>query len=65
MPSEPFRENVVILTGASSGIGRAVPHQLAEQGAWLALAARDSQRLEQVAQGCPPAAATPPANTPW
>jgi len=63
MPQQPFRQNVVILTGASSGIGRALALQLAEQGAWLALAARDSQRLEQVAQGCPPAAVTPPANT--
>jgi len=52
MPSEPFRENVVVLTGASSGIGRALALQLAEQGAWLTLAARDVQRLEQVAQGC-------------
>jgi short-subunit dehydrogenase len=52
MPSEPFRENVVVLTGASSGIGRALALQLAEQGAWLALAARDVQRLEQVAEGC-------------
>lgn len=47
-----FRENVVVLTGASSGIGRALALQLADQGAWLALAARDSQRLEEVSQLC-------------
>ena len=33
-----FARNVVVLTGASSGIGRALARQLAEQGAWLALA---------------------------
>jgi len=47
-----FRENVVILTGASSGIGRELALLLAEQGAWLALASRDSRRLEEVAQKC-------------
>ncbi len=48
----PFRENVVILTGASSGIGREIALQLADQGAWLTLAARDAQCLEEVAGEC-------------
>ena len=52
MPQTIFRQNVVVITGASSGIGRALALQLAEQSAWLALAARDRQRLEQVAQLC-------------
>jgi short-subunit dehydrogenase len=52
MSGNAFKENVVILTGASSGIGRAAALQLAEQGAWLALAARDVDRLEQVAAEC-------------
>lgn len=47
-----FKENVVILTGASTGIGEALAHQLAEQGAWLVLAARNAQKLETVAAEC-------------
>lgn len=52
MSDPAFRENVVILTGASSGIGRELAYQLAYQGAWLALAARDQARLEAVAAEC-------------
>ena len=47
-----FKDNVVILTGASTGIGEAMAHQLADQGAWLALAARNAQKLEAVAAAC-------------
>jgi NAD(P)-dependent dehydrogenase (short-subunit alcohol dehydrogenase family) len=43
---------VVVLTGASSGIGRATAHELARGGARLVLAARDSRSLEDVAQEC-------------
>lgn len=50
--AEIFHENVVILTGASSGIGRELALQLADQGAWLSLAARDAGRLERVAAEC-------------
>ena len=42
----------VILTGASEGIGRALALALARGGARLALAARDRQRLESLAQEC-------------
>jgi short-subunit dehydrogenase len=52
MNDRTFQENVVILTGASSGIGREMAYQLARQGAWLSLAARDAMRLEQVAHTC-------------
>jgi short-subunit dehydrogenase len=52
MSTATFKDNAVILTGASSGIGREAARQLAEQGAWLALAARDADRLEEVAAEC-------------
>ena len=52
MPQSPFHRNVVIITGASSGIGRQLALQLADQGAWLCLAARDLERLEAVAEAC-------------
>lgn len=52
MPDHPFKENVVIVTGASRGIGEQLAYQLAEQGAWLALAARNAEMLEAVASAC-------------
>jgi NAD(P)-dependent dehydrogenase (short-subunit alcohol dehydrogenase family) len=48
----PFHSNAVVLTGASSGIGRALALQLAAEGAWLTLAARSADELEAVAAEC-------------
>ena len=47
-----FRDNVVVLTGASRGIGRELALQLADQGARLALSARDMASLDEVAELC-------------
>ena len=52
MKNKTFRENVTVITGASFGIGRELALQLAEQGAWLALAARSADKLEETAQLC-------------
>jgi NAD(P)-dependent dehydrogenase (short-subunit alcohol dehydrogenase family) len=52
MKANTFKDHVVIITGASSGVGRALALALADEGAWLALAARDGERLEQLAQTC-------------
>ena len=47
-----FQDHVIIITGASSGIGREIALQLAEQGSWLSLGARNIERLNEVAQEC-------------
>jgi len=50
MNKRTFLENVIIITGASSGIGRHLALRLAEQGACLALGARNVEHLEEVSQ---------------
>jgi short-subunit dehydrogenase len=52
MKTDAFRGQVAIVTGASSGIGKALALQLAGQGAKVALAARRADLLEQVAAEC-------------
>lgn len=47
-----FRGQVVLVTGASSGIGAELARQCAAAGAHVALAARDGARLAQVAADC-------------
>lgn len=49
---EGFAGKVVVLTGASQGIGRALAIELASRGARLALVARDAAALEAVAAEC-------------
>jgi NADP-dependent 3-hydroxy acid dehydrogenase YdfG len=52
MKSDAFRGQVVIVTGASAGIGKALALQLAQQGANVVIAARRLERLEQIASEC-------------
>lgn len=44
-----IKDKVVIITGASSGLGEATAHRLAKGGAKLVLAARREERLKQLA----------------
>jgi len=46
---KPLREQVVVITGATSGIGMATARMAAEQGAKVVLAARDPRALRTVA----------------
>lgn len=44
----PITDKVVVVTGASAGIGPAVAQKLAEAGAKVVLAARRLERLQEV-----------------
>lgn len=48
-----FQDQVIIITGASSGIGAALAQYLAQQGAKVVLAARNQAQLEAVQVHCP------------
>lgn len=52
MKRRELKGAVVVMTGASSGVGRAAALMFGRRGARLVLAARDPESLEEVAQEC-------------
>ena len=52
MADSVFRDNVVVITGASAGIGLEISRMLARQGASLVLAARNPALLGEAAEAC-------------
>ncbi|HLO15410.1 MAG TPA: SDR family oxidoreductase [Anaerolineales bacterium] len=52
MKSDAFNDQVVIVTGASAGIGKSLALILASQCAKVVIAARRVERLEQIAEQC-------------
>lgn len=50
--NQPVLKPVVMITGASSGIGEALAYEAAKRGYNLALMARNTERLALVAQNC-------------
>lgn len=47
-----MKNMAVIITGASSGIGKELALRYAKEGAWLILAARNQEKLEATAESC-------------
>ena len=55
-----FKNKVVIVTGASSGIGEAMAREFAAQGARVVLGARSVQKLQLSRATSAPGAGRPP-----
>jgi len=49
METQRFKDQVVVVTGASRGIGRGIARQFAKEGAKVVLASRDPEALERCA----------------
>lgn len=50
--TKQLQDKVIVITGASSGVGRATALEMAKQGAGLVLAARRADALQEVAEEC-------------
>src|SRR4249920_2943996 len=57
-----MRDKVIVITGASSGIGAALAELCAKEGASVVLAARREPELRAVAAKCGPSALVVPAD---
>ena len=53
-----LNDKVVIITGASSGIGEAAARLLSQQGCKVTLAARQCDKMEALQQNCRPNASS-------
>lgn len=49
--SNIFKDKIVIVTGASSGIGEAIAREFARAGSKVVMAARSEQKLQRIAKG--------------
>lgn len=50
VPGSNLRDNVVVITGASHGIGRAIALEMGSKGSRVILVARDLEALEDVSR---------------
>ncbi len=49
---DKFKDIIVWITGASSGIGEALAYEFSKQGAVIILSSRDKQKLEEIRERC-------------
>ena len=47
--NDAIQKQVVVITGASSGIGRALAYEFASHGARIVMGARSEEKLQQIA----------------
>ncbi len=45
-----MKDKVIIITGATSGIGKALAYECASRGAWLTISARNNEKLMEVSE---------------
>jgi NAD(P)-dependent dehydrogenase (short-subunit alcohol dehydrogenase family) len=50
MKQDHFRDQVVVVMGASSGIGRLTALEFARHGAWVVVSARSDQALDSLVE---------------